>query len=339
MAGRRPLTLIDGEIKELPLTEAIAPLPIQGTTLDHVNGMVTIDPVAFNMSRFVADTIVPAGIPEIIATRTTNVTGSPVALPGSPQEGDVVVVVGLGPGAPGNFISTPGYFSISMTFGEVCWKTMDATPDTGVTLDALSGGGAVIALMRGVDGVVPVSGGPWSPRGVASSITQPPPDPPATTTGFDNVLVWCFAVSNSTMSTSHPAPSGFSIVHAGTIDTTPSASFSRLVPTAGPVDPGPYGSNIAPPAGGGPHVSGAFTTTWPPSRERGEKDYTVQFTNLPTGSLLYLGRLMIVVQATGGSFTFPGSQWLNTPPDFSVPGTHLIDYTLSPQGAFLTRIN
>jgi hypothetical protein len=328
MAGRRPLSVIDGVITELPADQPLAPLPVQGTTLQHVNGVVTVDPSEFTMSQFVGDTFVPA-VPTIVATATASAaaTGRPIALPGVPQENDFVVIFCFGPDGPSGSVSSSGYAGYGWGINNRRYlKKLGASPDTSVTFSSLPSGGALILLLRGV-------GSPGNSISTqhSSGSNAVTPDPSSISTSVDNALVLCCISSNANLPTTAQPPAGFSFVHGGIAGSTPSVCFSRLVPYSGFVDPGPYGTPLL--------NWSSFVTAWRPGPGSGEKDYTVQFTNLPQGNLLYQGRLMLVVQATGGSFAFPGAQWLNAPPDFSATGTYLVDYTLNSQGAYLVSMN
>lgn len=181
-----------------------------------------------------------------------------VNLPGSPQEGDVVIVVQSSDAQINPGIGTSGYTTVMGDTANadpghhIAYKAMGSTPDSVVQLDNTSGGeytAAVIQVWRGADLTTPVDVTPTT----ATSTANANPNPPSITTQTDGCLIIiCGVLDDDNVAGSMSPPSGFTnFLDHDSIGTPPPDNSTSMIAsmeqiTAGTIDPGAFtGSNDA----------------------------------------------------------------------------------------------
>jgi len=146
--------------------------------------------------------------------------GTNVSLPGSPVEGDIVLV---GQGCDANNIVAPntsGYTQIASSGGgsspgyELHFKIMGPTPDSVVNLDDGNGttqaNAVVIQIWRGVDQTTPLDGVTPTTATGSSGL----PNAPSIMPTSDGALVFAFGVLDDDDDITIAAPSGYSNLQA-----------------------------------------------------------------------------------------------------------------------------
>jgi hypothetical protein len=185
---------------------------------------------------------------------TTTSGGTNVNLPGSPTEGDIVLV---GQGCDSQDIVAPntsGYTQIASSGGgsapgyELHYKIMGATPDSIVNLDAGNGttqiNAIVIQVWRGVDRNTPLDGVTPTTSSGGSGL----PNAPSITPTTDGALVFAFGVLDDDDDPTITAPSTYSNLQlqisgseTGGSNGATTMLASKVVPTAQAENPGAFG--------------------------------------------------------------------------------------------------
>lgn len=177
--------------------------------------------------------------------------GTNINLPGSPAEGDIVLV---GQGCDSQNIVAPntsGYTQIASSGGgsspgyELHFKIMDAAPDSVVNLDDGNGttqvNAVVIQVWRGVDQATPLDG--VTPTTATGSFGLP--NAPSITPTTDGALVFAFGVLDDDDDSTTTAPSGYSNLQAqvsgGSGGGATTMLASKVVPIAQAENPGVFG--------------------------------------------------------------------------------------------------
>ena len=212
-----------------------------------------------------------------VAFQASDATDTTQSLPGTPQEGDIVLIgASCDAAITSAFISTSGYTSFEThdtganPGNAFYWKIMGATPDTDITIAAAASTefmACVLQVWRGVDTTTPNDVTPT----VASSGAGMP-DPPSITPTTNGCLIVAFgALDDDNVASEVGAPSGYSNLlasdNSSNADNATSMIASMEQATAAAENPGAFTSTtgtdawrattvaLRPAAGGGPTVN------------------------------------------------------------------------------------
>lgn len=138
-----------------------------------------------------------------------------VNLPGTPQEGDIVIYAHSSDGVVSPGVQTSGYTDLLTDHGdstpghESGYKMLGATPDTAVTFNQGSGNeytAGVLQVWRGADPTTPIDNTPTSATGSSGM-----PNPPSYDTITDGALVIAIGfLDDDNIASGSSAPSGYS---------------------------------------------------------------------------------------------------------------------------------
>lgn len=177
-----------------------------------------------------------------------------VTLPGGTIEDDVVYA-GYGEAATSDLdmaMTTSGYTELADLYADdsndanlgVFRKVMGATPDSTAVFaeigSAVVDEGVVVVLI-GVDTTTPEDAATTTATGINSAVANPP----SITTVTDGA--WVIAVAESSSSSDHTAPSGYSNFIFENGSAAQAALATKEITTAGAEDPGTMGGDSSPP--------------------------------------------------------------------------------------------